>query len=213
MGESGSVTTVSGATFTGNKAKQGGGIYVQGTLNVTGTAFSTNGATAGEGGAIYADANANVVISGGSFVSNTSTAGGAAIYIAASGRVETANVAYTSNNSSAAGNGGAVHVKGVYVDTNSSYVNNYGKNGGAIIVQGGGNATITGTNENAVFQNNTAAVKGTAVFVNSNGVATVTGYTCTGETDQTFHVGGTLYYKDLTGHSFTEGSETPTELA
>jgi hypothetical protein len=43
-------------------------------------------------------------------------------------------------------------------------------------------------------------------------VATVTGYTCTGETNQTFHVGGTLNYKDLTGHSFT-GSKTPTELA
>lgn len=210
-GESGSVTTVSGATFTGNKAKQGGGIYMQGTLNITGTNFSTNGATAGEGGALYIDATGVTTVNGGSFVSNTSTAGGAAIYIVAKGYVETANVAYTSNNSGAAGNGGAVHVKGTYVDTNSSYVNNYGKNGGAIIVQGGGNATVTGTNENAVFQNNTAAAKGTAVFVNSGGTATIIGYACSGETEQTIHVGGTVSYKDLTGHSFT-GTKTPVEL-
>ena len=209
--ESGATVAITGGTFSNNGAKQGGAIYTLGSLNVSGATFSVNAATKGEGGAIYADTTAVVDAAGCSFTGNTSTAGGAAIFVAAGGSVNCENSVFAENNSTANGNGGAVHVKGTYIDTNSSYTNNYGKNGGAVIVQGGGNATITGTNEKAVMQNNSAAANGSAIFVNTNGKMTITGYTFTGETQQTIHVGGTVNYKDLTGHSFT-GSKTPTEM-
>ena len=231
--EANSSTTISGGTYSGNEAKQGGAIYVLGSLSANDAVFSENKSNGAEGGAIYVDATKNISLTGCTFEDNYGSTAGA-IYVVAGGKVECENGSFTGNTSP--GNGGAVHVKGTYIDTNSSYTNNSGKNGGAVAVLGGGSATFTGTNANAIFNGNSATAKGSAIFVNSGGCfANATGYTFTGnttgdsavyivsggsgilkndvfsgETAQKITVAGTLEYWNITGASI-EGTGTKTE--
>ena len=231
--EAGSATTITGGTYSGNEAKQGGAIYMLGSLSANNAVFSGNKSNGAEGGAIYVDATKNVSLTGCTFNENYGSTAGA-IYVVAGGKVICENNSFTGNTSP--GNGGAVHVKGAYIDTNSSYTNNSGKNGGAVAVLGGGSATFTGTNTNAIFSGNSATTRGSAIFVNSGGCsASATGYTFTGNTTgdsavyivsggsgilknnvfsgataQKITVAGTLEYWNNTGASI-EGSGTKTE--
>ena len=176
----GSTATLEGCTFTNNSAGDKGGAMVlsnngQVTMNGNGTvSYNTASGTYG-GGAVYVDETSALKIADYTLESNKGASGGA-VYMAAGAKVEAENNLFVRNQATT-GNGGAVYCAGTFADTNSSYEENSAKrNGGAVIVMSGGNATMTGTD--AAMKGNTAAVNnGGAVFVNGGGAAAITGYT------------------------------------
>ena len=179
MSVDGSTANLNGCTFTNNTAGDKGGAMVlsnngQTTMNGNGTvSYNTASGTYG-GGAVYVDETSALKIAEHTLESNKAASGGA-IYMAAGAKVEAANNLFVRNQATT-GNGGAVYCAGTFADTNSSYEESKAaRNGGAVIVMSGGNATMTGTD--ATMKSNTAGVNnGGAVFVNGGGAATITGY-------------------------------------
>lgn len=132
------------------------------------------------GGAVYVDADSTLSAKGYVFEGNQAVSGGA-IYVAAGATVK-AEAGQFIKNAANAKNGGAVYCAGIYEDVNSSYTENEAaRNGGAIIVMSGGNATLTAT-DGVMTANKAGVNNGGAVFVNGGGKATITGYTLTGNT-------------------------------
>ena len=179
MSVDGSVANLAGCTFTNNTAGDKGGAMVlsnhgQVTMNGNGTVSHNTASGTYGGGAVYVDETSVLRIAEHTLESNKAASGGA-IYMAAGAKVEAENNLFVRNQATT-GNGGAVYCAGAFVDSNSSYEENSAKrNGGAVIIMSGGNATMTGTD--AAMKRNTAAVNnGGAVFVNGGGAATITGY-------------------------------------
>lgn len=80
----GDMTIASGATFTGNEAVQGGAIYNKGTIDIVDATFSENKATgSGYGGAIF-NGQGVLTVSNSNFSNNNATWDGAAISSATS---------------------------------------------------------------------------------------------------------------------------------
>lgn len=216
------VTVACGATFTLEKnavlqnaksKKTGAAVYTESENTVLYGTIQNN-VSAKAGAALDVAKNAKAEINGASFVGNRAAGAGGAIRVLADAEVTCGNARFESNKALSGStyyNGGAVYVEGVFTDTNSSYVGNMGKNGGAIIVMNGGNATLTGTDgAKAVFTNNQATgdknSRGGAIFVNGGGSASVTGYTLEGNISNgtnantaggAVHVIGTAALNDL----------------
>jgi predicted outer membrane repeat protein len=177
------LTVNPGTSFTNNTASQtGGAIFSYGTLDATGTSFTSN--TALLGGAIinYGTLDAT----GTSFTSNTAISGGAIINY---GTVTTSGGSF-SNNQATNGYGGAIYNAGTLSASGTSFTSNTALDGGAIInhfdatvsgctfttnrstgvgydYDGGGaiwsNWSLT-VQDNCNFFTNTAAADGGAIF-------------------------------------------------
>jgi predicted outer membrane repeat protein len=93
--------TVSGSTFAGSTAYQaatyGGGIYnaSQATATVTGCTFSGN--SAGEGGGIYNGSTATATVTGCTFSGDSATFSGGAIYVHSHSTVTVSTSAFSDN--------------------------------------------------------------------------------------------------------------------
>lgn len=192
-------------------AKQGAAIYSSGKVVNVNCTFSGN-VTTGEGGAIYANASSDITVTQCEFNGNKGATGGV-IYILKGGKVTSDNSSFTLNKSynpkNEATNGGVIACYGEYIDINSTFTSNEGKNGGALIIQNGGVANLTGTD--ASFSGNSATTNGSAIFVNNGAELTITGYLFAEE--QNIYVGGTasVEYSGISKDVFT-GTGTPTEM-
>ncbi|MFC1751188.1 beta strand repeat-containing protein, partial [Pseudomonadota bacterium] len=105
-----STVSVSGGTFTGNKAFDYGGVYnieSGGNIIINGGSYSSNEATSNNGGALYASNGNSVSISNATFNLNTAPAGyGGAFYIAQNPGGTTIDNTNITNNSSLKSGGG-----------------------------------------------------------------------------------------------------------
>ncbi|MBZ2165467.1 beta strand repeat-containing protein [Methanobacterium spitsbergense] len=173
--------TVTGSTFINNNAVVGGAIFKNdGTLTVTGSTFTGN--NAGSGGAIYNNKD-TLTVTCSTFTGNTANSDGGAIYNGGTLTVNNSN--FTSN--TAQYHGGAIaNYEGTVINNSTFTSNNSANSGGAIYNYYG---TLTATDSN--FTSNTADVGG-AIF-NYGGTVNVT--------DSTFTSNFATYY----GAIYNEG--------
>ena len=155
-----------GVIFSENKSNDNGGAIINyGNLTVNGGTFKDNEAK--NGGAISSISDyGELTVNGGSFENNKSTSkwGGA---IVTTNKVSVKNATFEGNVS---GNGGAIYaydangaaIENCTFKNNSATNENTVKNGGALFVNGGKDASI----KNNIFNNNTAKFGG-ALFVNN----------------------------------------------
>ncbi len=146
--------TVYNSTFTGNIAQRAGAISCSGgTVDISGSTFSSNTASSdigGDGGAIYAPCTMSIRNS--TFSSNTANHnGGAILGDNDSSPVEVINNTFYNN---AGVSGGAVANYGLMVVNNSTFSNNNSANGGAVRVGLGGSLTL----RNSILANSLAGV-------------------------------------------------------
>lgn len=187
----------------GSSSGGGGGVFNQGTLNITETTFTGNNATAGSyGGAINNSGTVNITNS--SFYSNSASQGGAIYNVGA-----VMNITNGTFGSNVAGSGGAIYNENSILNVfNSTFVGNtisYGFGGGIASNGSGSVLKITGstfsantalgasgTNGggglfsygaanilNSTFSANTATVYGGGIW-NLTGIMTITNSTLSG---------------------------------
>ena len=173
---SGATVTVSGARFLRNRAQRGGGgiATVGGTVSL-GADFdgNTGGSTPGAGGALHADGDADVTLTGGVVENNRAQRGGA-FWIGPDARLEVQDGTTVRNNlaeGAAAGGGGAFVAGGTLEVTGfPSFIDNRAVGaqgaGGAVLVDGG---TLLGAGD---FRENKARAAGGAIA--ATGTSTVT---------------------------------------
>ncbi|MBN2402154.1 MAG: hypothetical protein JXN64_07120 [Spirochaetes bacterium] len=137
--------------------------------------FDTCEASTGSGGAIYAINNATVNISGSTFTGNTATAHGGAIYANATS-LNIVNTTFNSNvASSASSNGGAIYAQNSNISvSNCSFTansSNYsaGSNGGGAMYITSTSLNIT----NTTFTNNDAEINGGAIYAAGNSTVAI----------------------------------------
>ena len=173
-----------------NSSVDGAGIQTAATNTYVYGTIKDNVSTGNCGGLNVLE-NAKVTISGAMISGNQGGSAAGALRILAGAEVVCENTTFSNNKglkgSSTYVNGGAVYCAGTFTDTNSSYIGNVAKNGGAIILQNGGTATLTGTDRTkAIFKDNQATgatnARGGAIFVNNGCSASVTGYIFEGNT-------------------------------
>ena len=118
---------VSGSTFTGNtSSSNGGAIYLDtGALTVSGSEFTGN-TSSSSGGAIYGD-NASLTVSGSTFTGNDSVSCGGAI--SSYSTLTVSDSTFTENTSF---DGGAIYGGAIYVSGSTFAGNSAGFTGGAI---------------------------------------------------------------------------------
>ena len=164
---------ITGGTFKGNSAPEGGCFYnnAASTITITGTKFIENVATTGVGGVFYCNSNAGAVINieNAEFTGNTAAKEGGALCCKAGAW----NIAGTTFDGNIAGNhGGALHSTGsttVFVIDGSIMRNNSvtGSAAGGVIYS---NATTTGnTVSNTKFESNSTQTNGGALYFSGNG--------------------------------------------
>jgi predicted outer membrane repeat protein len=162
--------TVTNSTFSGNGAIYGGGIYNDDTLAVTNSTFSGN--SADYGGGIYNDYMATVTNS--TFSDNSANSDGGAIYN--DDTLAVTNCTFTGNSAPDGASGGAIYNDDTLTVTNSTFTGNSAPDGGS----GGGiynddtltvtNCTFTGNSAysgGAIYNDDTATVTNTIIAGNS----------------------------------------------
>ncbi len=178
--------TVTNSTFTGNSAPFAGAInnfnYSEGGLSVSGSTFTDNAATDGQGGAIYNTLGTSTgvrTVTNCVFIGNQATSGGGAIYDnptyggSGDGLVLTVSSStFTSNAATGDSDGGALlNVGGTTTLADSTFSGDQASSyGGAIFTQGGDLALT-----NCTLASNTAEVSGGAL--EAQGTVTVTSST------------------------------------
>lgn len=89
-------TTFDNVSFVENSSeKTGGAIHTEDNISVTHATFTGN--TAQNGGALYAELEAQVKVENSSFTNNTAEEAGAAVYVAEDGAVDLNNVTFSNN--------------------------------------------------------------------------------------------------------------------
>ena len=193
---------ITGGTFKGNSAPNGGCFYnnAASTINITGTKFIDNKATAGVGGVFYCKdtAGPKIKIENAEFTGNTATAEGSAIFFK-NGTWTVTNTAF--NNNTSVSNGGAIYAHtGTLSLTGGSFSGNKttsgGVGGGAIYVTTNAKLTVDGTtfSKNAAQKTGeTGAGKGGAICIANSAAAshTIKNATFTANTDAL--AGGALF--------------------
>ena len=194
-------TKQSEISFTNNTATgNGGAIYCDGSLTISGSPTFTSNTAQSSGGAIYCIEDVVgkgiVTISGdASFTNNIATDTGGAIYACgASSTITVSGAATFSSNS--AGSGGAIYLSSdpatespVIISGNAIFTNNTATTGsGGAIQHGDCSVIIEG---DAIFTNNTAATDGGAVCSGYYGSVTISG-DCT-FSNNTATNGGAVY--------------------
>ncbi len=152
---------VSGSTFTSNGAEaDGGAIYAAGSVEIDDTVFDDNASAAGNGGAIWAespDEPDQLDLTGVTFISNRSALSGGAVYTGN----HTIGEGITAEDNEAEEHGGVLYIAGSDLDVvDSTFVlNAAGESGGAIYLDSG-NADI----QNSTFEENEAIGSGGALY-------------------------------------------------
>lgn len=160
---------IDGTKFTGNesKADDGGAIYTESVLNISGNSVFAENASAGNGGAVSVGSAGQVSIDGASFLENRADNGyGGALY--SSGHSELKNV-YIDGNTASLG-GGIMNFGDMVIGGNSSFVNNRAVAGGAIFTLG--TLTLDTSGGNIVFKGNEATDQsegGADIYLNTSG--------------------------------------------
>ena len=168
---------IEGASFQGNQAAQGGGaIYNFGKVTVgedSSTTFKDNKATAGQGGAIYNNANAETIVGGASFQNNQADQSGGAIYNSGKLTINNASTTSFTGNKSINAKGGAIYngENAEAIVGGASFQGNQSLQGGAIYNNGKLNVANAST---STFKDNTAGTgQGGAIYNDAKGVATI----------------------------------------
>jgi hypothetical protein len=177
--------TVTGSTFTGNRttgtSSEGGAINSAGALNVSSSTFTNNNANSnsggfGGGGAIMAS-NADVSISGSTFVSNQAQNGGA---IRTRNNATITNNTFMGNNANGA-NGGAIIslTTGSVTITNNTFLDNTATSGGGGVSVFDGPTVVMNNNllVNSACQQFTPITGTRNITANSGGCPDATAYT------------------------------------
>ncbi len=203
--------TIKDSVFTGNTANANGGVISFSSskiLDVTGCTISKN--TAKNGGAIYCDGG-TVNVKGCQLTENTATTSGGAISVAGKGVVNVAEE--TAVKSNTAPKGGAVYLDlgGTASITGITLEGNTATSGGAICVNDSsedGSSPSTLTLTNATLKNNTARYGG-AVDLENGSTVTVNGGLMT---KNSATLGGAIYNRlgvlTLSDAVFTENTAT-----
>lgn len=169
----GSITTLSG-TFKNNSAASGGAIYNNGTITnalSSGTSFTNNSATTGNGGAVFNNTGRTINLDGANFTTNRATNGsGGGLYNA--GTTTISGATYSGNSASS---GGAIFNSGTATITNSTFSNNSATSGGAICNSGtlniratAGNSTTFSTSTDSLY------LTGGTVNLDADGTGVIT---------------------------------------
>ena len=168
---------IEGASFQGNQAAQAGGaIYNFGKVTVgedSSTTFKDNKATAGQGGAIYNNANAETIVGGASFQNNQADQSGGAIYNSGKLTINNASTTSFTGNKSINAKGGAIYngENAEAIVGGASFQGNQSLQGGAIYNNGKLSVANAST---STFKDNTAGTgKGGAIYNDAKGVATI----------------------------------------
>ena len=193
---------ITGGTFRGNSAPNGGCFYnnAASTINITGTKFIDNKATAGVAGVFYCNDNSGPIINidNAEFSGNTAAKEGSAILFR-NGTWTVTNTAF--NNNTSGSNGGAIYAHtGTLSLTGGSFSGNKTTSGsvggGAIYVTTNAKLTVDGTtfSENSAQKTgSTGAGKGGAICIANTAAAshTIKNATFTANTDAL--AGGALF--------------------
>ena len=208
--------TASRVLITGNIAKDGGGIFNEGTTTLTDVVISNNGdASTDEGGGIYNEETAvltRVTISG-----NHADFGGGIHNDSAASSLTLTNVTISGN--TAVDMGGGMHTQALVTILNSAFTSNTANEGGGIYKDGsddlfltdvtlsGNTAVDTGgglfhkdgtAHLNRVTISGNQAIRGGGIHNESNDDLFLTDVTVSGNTAG--DTGGGLYHKDGTAH-------------
>ena len=180
--------TITGGTFKGNSAPNGGCFYnnATSTINITGVKFTDNVATTGVGGVFYNNTSGHVInIKDSEFIGNTAATEGGAIFFK-NGKWTVSNTTFKNN--TAVSNGGAIyaHTGSLTIQQNSLFEGNVttagSVGGGAVYVTTNATISVTGSTFKANKANgtykdangNTVQRKGGAIAIaNSAGAAHV----------------------------------------
>ncbi|MCL2538634.1 MAG: autotransporter outer membrane beta-barrel domain-containing protein [Alphaproteobacteria bacterium] len=184
-------TTINNSYFEGNSANNGGALGNMSTASTmsigAGTSFVSNTATI-NGGAIYNSGQMN--LTGVSFETNSSGSRGGAIYNNSTMTIDT----FTFNGNYSVSYGGAIFgdSSSSLTLSNGSFIGNYttstSGNGGALYLSASSNSL--GIN-NVLFQNNSTAIYGGAIFDESLGTTNITSSTFDQNSSGT--MGGALF--------------------
>ncbi len=183
---------VTNGVFSGNRAQDGAGIYVDlGTASVTDSTFTNNFAN-WEGGGMYVN-SAVVMVAGSNFnsngaecgpaihnagtlsVTNTAITGGFAQYcgggIYNSGALNLTNSTISGNMVDFGTGGGIYNNAGVVTSTNTTFTNNFGVFGGGAIINRAGTVTFTNSTLSGNWAGEGGGIAntdgGTATFMNT----------------------------------------------
>lgn len=161
----GGTVTVTGGSFTENKASdRGAGIFTGGgTMTISNAVFSKNTASSFGGGAYVV--GGSVVLNSGTFSENEAESGGA-VYITKVGTTRESNLTMNAgafSKNAAADAGGAVYIEGGNVDVRHGYfTGNSAADGGAVYMAGDTSTSLI--MESGTMSGNTASDDGGAVF-------------------------------------------------
>ena len=195
-------TTITGTTFTANRATQaGGGVSASGTVSLTDDTFTNNvamGTAAGDsgGGAVHMS-GPSATVTRSVFTNNDSAGGGGAIYAAATTAINSST--FELNRTTTAGtNGGAISASGDVSIMSSTFTSNRSTQaGGAVYLDAIAPLTASATVTDSRFHANTTTSSGGALSVDDT--ATISRSTFTDDTSGSS--GGAIAARDLIMHS------------
>lgn len=173
----GALLTLQNISVTHGNSTSGGGLYNEGTVTITHSAFSNNSSTSSGGGVTNNSGTATITNSTFSNNNATSDGGGVANY----GTITIANSAF-SNNSANYG-GGVINNSGTATILNSTFSDNSAPAaGGGVATYKGGSTIPTTTIRNTILANSLAGgdcwTFGSAVLIGGNNIIETTS-TCT----------------------------------
>lgn len=206
-----SAIEINNSTISGNTAStgNGGGVYSQTTLTITGTTIIDSNTAGAAGGGAYA--NGAATVDGATINNNHSTTGTATVRgggIGTGGNLTMSNSSVTNNWTF--GGGGGVSSGAIVNISNSTISGNYssGSTGGGVYAQ----STSTFTNSTVSNNQTKAASAGGGVY--SNGLFTANGSTFSGNSTGTVTAGGdggAVYAAagaSITSSTFTSNTST-----
>ncbi len=210
----GTITEISGSSFTENEATYGGAISNSGTIvSITNSSSFTGNITSSGGGAIYNNKGEIGIIKDSTFSSNTAGSRGGAIY---NNSGEIGSISGSNFDGNEAPDGGAMYNSGGTINeiTDSTFTGNIANDssglGGAIYNSGGTIESI----KNSYFQSNTAGTNGGAIYNSSgssNSIGSIEGSYFLGNSATSS--GGAIYnstgnIKSIAGSHFEENNAT-----
>lgn len=165
-----SQVSIHGGKILSNTGRNGGALYVDGTLTITGGEISGNYAHE-QGGAIYAK-KGDLTISGGQISHNHSLKDGGGVYYR-EGKAAISGGLFTGNKSDASGGGVGFSGKAQATVSGGTFTDNTSPNGGGMIAQGGSALQLQG----GQIIGNTATGAAGGVYISTDSSLNMTGGT------------------------------------
>ena len=163
-----SVVNIYGGKIANNTGRNGGAMYVDGTLTISGGVIENNYGSQ-QGGAVYAK-NGDLTVGGGQILNNNALKDGGGIYYRG-GNATISGGTVSGNTSKASGGGYAFSGNAKVTMTGGSITGNTSPNGGGMIVQGGASLQLQG----GQFIGNTSTGSAGGVYISTNSSITMTG--------------------------------------